>query len=166
MQKRILIVINDDGTGGISATDETGKPQPIDSADLNALAPDINAALTASNDAKDKEHADEIEKLNTEHKTALDALNAKLAEALNPPARETIANWRAKAVLALAGLTADAESAIDALDDPQRTVIRAAWDGDAEFARDGQTVTALAASLGLSDEQLDGMFAQATALEV
>lgn len=77
-----------------------------------------------------------------------------------------IANWRAKAVLGTMGLTGQVEAAIAALTEPQRTVVTAAWAGDAAFARKGATVTALAAALGLTADQLDQLFIQAAALEV
>ena len=61
MQKRILIVINDGTLGGISMTDESGKPQPITVTDLDSIAPEINASLIA-----------DIEQLKADHKAELE----------------------------------------------------------------------------------------------
>jgi len=77
-----------------------------------------------------------------------------------------IANWRAKAVLELAGLTAQVAAIMGAMSEPQKTVVLAAWDGGAPLVRNGATVTALAAALSLTSEQVDAMFVQAAALNV
>ena len=107
----------------------------------------------------------------------LDAVQARYAADLvmyNPPEPPVvlpsvpgeIANWRAKAVLGLAGLLAAVVTALDAMQEPARTVALAAWNGGADLARNGPTVLALAPVLGLTDAQVDDMFRQAAALEV
>lgn len=78
----------------------------------------------------------------------------------------TIANWRAKAVIEIHGLTTQVEAALEEMEGAPGITTRAAWNGNADFARHGATVTALSAILGLSDAQLDTMFIQAAALEV
>ena len=83
-----------------------------------------------------------------------------------PPVPGEIANWRAKAVLGLAGLLPAVEAALNAMPEPARTVALAAWNGGADLARNGPTVLALSATLGLTDAQVDDMFRQASALEV
>jgi hypothetical protein len=82
------------------------------------------------------------------------------------PVPGEIANWRAKAVLGLAGLLPAVEVALNAVPEPNRTVALAAWNGGADLARNGPTVLALAATLGLTDAQVDDLFRQASALEV
>lgn len=77
-----------------------------------------------------------------------------------------IPNWRAKVILAQMGLLPTVEAAIAALPDPDSTVASLAWNGDAKLARHGKTVLGLAAALGLSNAQLDGLFIAAEALEV
>lgn len=79
---------------------------------------------------------------------------------------DTIANWRAKAVLALAGLLPAVEAALNDLPEPAHTVAMAAWNGNADFVRDGPTVLALADTLSLTPAQIDDLFIQAAALEV
>jgi len=83
-----------------------------------------------------------------------------------PPVPGEIANWRAKAVLGLAGMLPAVEKALNAMPEPARTVALAAWNGGADLARNGPTVLALSATLGLTDTQVDDMFRQASALEV
>lgn len=58
MQNRILIVITDGSVSGVSATDDSGSPQPLNGADLSSAVAEINAAalvavesLTAERDA-------------------------------------------------------------------------------------------------------------------
>ncbi len=85
-----------------------------------------------------------------------------------PPARvpREIPNWRAKVILAQMGLLSTVEAAIAALPEPDRTIARLAWGGDAKLARRGKTVLGLAAALGLSSDQVDQLFIAAEALEV
>jgi hypothetical protein len=80
-------------------------------------------------------------------------------------ARE-IANWRARAVLELAGILGTVEAAISAMDGPAGIVVRNAWQSGAPLARRGPTVSGLAPALGLTEEQVDQMFIQAEALSV
>lgn len=84
------------------------------------------------------------------------------------PARvpREIANWRARAVLELAGLLPAVEAAIQGMAGAEGVVVRNAWLAGAPLARAGATVTALAPALGLTDEQVDAMFIQADALDV
>ena len=77
-----------------------------------------------------------------------------------------IANWRARAVLEIAGLLPSVETALAALTGDEGIVARAAWNSGAPFLREGPTVTSLAAALSLSSGQVDAMFLQAAALTV
>jgi len=77
-----------------------------------------------------------------------------------------IANWRARAVLEIAGLLPTVETAIAGMTGPDGVVVRNAWQSGAPLARRGPTVQALAPALGLSEEQVDLMFIQADALKV
>lgn len=83
-----------------------------------------------------------------------------------PPVPSVIANWRAKAVLSIAGILPAVDAALNALPDPDKTVALAAWNGGAEVYRNGPTVAAAIAALGLSDAEVDAMFVQAAALKV
>ncbi len=79
---------------------------------------------------------------------------------------QSIANWRAKAALELAGLTIAVETAMQALDEPARTVALSAWSNGADLARRGATVLALAAALELTEEQVDALFVTGASLTV
>jgi hypothetical protein len=77
-----------------------------------------------------------------------------------------IQNWRAKVVLGQMGLIGTIESSLENLPEPQRSVVLTAWKGDAKLARRGETVNALASSLGLSKEQVDALFIAAEKISV
>ncbi len=77
-----------------------------------------------------------------------------------------IANWRARAVLELAGLLDEVTSALYAMEGDAGIVARHAWNSGAALARNGPTVTSLAALLTLTDVQVDAMFIQAANLNV
>jgi hypothetical protein len=159
IQQRILIVLESGAFQGASITNDTGSPVPLDLTDLTALLPDLNAAAILAADAGQSAVSALAGK-----DAEIEVLTARIAELTATP--ETIANWRAKAVLALAGFIPAVEAALDGMAEPARTVARYAWDGGADFARTGPTVLALAAALGLTDAQLDAMFSQAASLQV
>lgn len=77
-----------------------------------------------------------------------------------------IANWRARAVLEIAGLLPTVDAAIAALNGDAGIVARSAWNSGAPLARNGPTVLALSSALGLSSAQVDAMFLQAESLDV
>ena len=79
---------------------------------------------------------------------------------------QEIANWRARAVLEIAGLLPKVEAALASLTGDAGVVARAAWNGGSEIHRHGPTVAAAIAALGLTDAQVDEMFIQAAALQV
>jgi hypothetical protein len=98
-----------------------------------------------------------------------DSLQARInGSELEMPVRipREIPNWRAKAILATMGLTEKVEAIIGSLPEPQRTVVTAAWAGDAKLARTGATVLALGNALGMQAEQIDTLFIQAEAIEI
>lgn len=98
----------------------------------------------------------------------IDGTDGNYFERPNPPPRipREIANWRAKAVLGMAGLLDNVHTALDNMQEPDRTVAKAAWFSGAPIARKGPTVAALAQILNLSPEQLDDMFIQAESITV
>ncbi len=77
-----------------------------------------------------------------------------------------IANWRARAVLEIAGLLPTVDAAIASLAGDAGIVARSAWNSGAPFVRNGPTVLALSSALGLTDAQVDALFIAADALEV
>ena len=86
--------------------------------------------------------------------------------ARSPKVPREIANWRARAVLELAGYLPAVQSAIAGMGGAAGVVARAAWLAGAPLARRGATVVALAAALELTDAQVDAMFIQAASLAV
>lgn len=104
--------------------------------------------------------------LGTDPATALQGLVNGIQQELPPRIPREIPNWRAKVILAGMGMLDPIQAAIEAMPEPDRTVARLAWNGDAKLARRGKTVLGLAAALGLSDAQVDALFIAADALEV
>jgi hypothetical protein len=85
---------------------------------------------------------------------------------LPPRVPREIPNWRAKAMLAQMGKLATVEAAIQAMPEPERTIVSLAWGGDAKLERHGKTVLGLAALLGLSSDEIDALFIAAEGIEV
>lgn len=83
-----------------------------------------------------------------------------------PRVPSEIPNWRAKVILSQMGLLEKIQAAMESLPEPQRTIVTLAWSGDAKLARQGQTVVALAAALGLSTLEVDDLFVAAEAIQV
>jgi len=83
---------------------------------------------------------------------------------ISPPVPAEVANWRARAVLELAGLLPSVEAALGAMTGSEGIVARAAWQAGAPFVRNGPTVASIATALSLTSEQVDAMFVQAAAL--
>jgi hypothetical protein len=146
------------------------------SREIRAYLPPIPSALliygpedfsAAASDSPDDHAARVLQILGTIPAIILQALidGAELP-ALPPRVPREIPNWRAKVILAQMGLLSTVEAAIAALPEPEHTVARLAWGGDAKLARSGKTVLSLAAALGLDDDQVDALFIAAEALEV
>lgn len=71
---------------------------------------------------------------------------------------------QARLALLGSGLLASVEDAINALPEPQKSAARIEWDYSSEVHRNKPFVATLAAALGLTDAQLDGLFIQAAQL--
>ena len=72
--------------------------------------------------------------------------------------------WRVHAIIAIRGLTASVAAVLESLPDPQRIVAKAAWGGNYLFPN-SPLVLAAAGALGLTDEDLAGIFEDAAAIE-
>lgn len=79
-----------------------------------------------------------------------------------PPAKVTMR--QARLALSAAGILTQVDAAINALEEPQRSVARIEWDYSQEVQRDRELVQLLGPALGLSDEQLDDLFREAATL--
>lgn len=104
--------------------------------------------------------------LGNDPEAALQDLVNGTAPELPPRIPREIPNWRAKAILGSMGLTDQVNGIIAALPEPQRTVVTAAWAGDAKLARHGQTVTALGSALGMTAAQIDALFIAADSIQI
>lgn len=71
---------------------------------------------------------------------------------------------QARLALLQHGLLASVETAIDAMDSPQKEAARIEWDYSSEVHRNKQFVTVLASALGLTETQLDDLFELAATL--
>ena len=76
---------------------------------------------------------------------------------------ESVSRRQARRALLKAGLLDQVDVAIDAIQDiVTREAMRIDWQDATDFRRDNGTLIALAAALGLDDEQLDDLFIQAS----
>lgn len=75
-----------------------------------------------------------------------------------------LAPYQFRAMLALSGKQADLDAYIAALPDPQKTIAQAKLDYSLTFRRDNDLVLAAQQALGLTDAELDAMWAQAAAI--
>jgi len=87
-------------------------------------------------------------------------------EAAQNAVPQEIANWRARAVLEVEGLLPQVDTLVDALTGPEGVAVKAAWQNGASLTRNGATVQAIAAQLGLTDEQVDNLFRKGASLTV
>lgn len=78
---------------------------------------------------------------------------------------QSVTRRQARQALLLAGVLADVQPAIDAIPDAaQRAMMQIEWDDSQTFERQRPSLIALASALGLTSEQLDGLFIQAASL--
>jgi hypothetical protein len=98
---------------------------------------------------------------------AVEPATPSRAFALPPPAPPpepgvppVVAAWKGKAVLDAAGLLPEVETAVAAAGG----IVSAAWAGATEWRRDSDFLTALADTIGLSADEVDGLFRQADAI--
>lgn len=67
--------------------------------------------------------------------------------------------------LVMSGISLDTiESVINSLPEPTRTLTRVTWEYSVEFQRNNQLLNTMAPVLGLSKEQVDGLFILASTL--
>lgn len=99
-----------------------------------------------------------------------DAADRETARELHNPAPDAalvieVTMRQARRALHAAGHLAAIDAAIDALAEPARSVARIDWDYSNSVRRDNATMAALATALGLSEAQVDALFAAAKAIE-
>lgn len=81
-----------------------------------------------------------------------------------PPVPEVVSMRQARIALLLLGHLASVTAAISGMPGMEGDVARVEWEYAQEVRRDSPLIAALAPVLGLSKEQLDGLFVQASSL--
>lgn len=71
---------------------------------------------------------------------------------------------QARLALLQYGMLASVDAAIDSMSEPQRTAAKIEWDYSSEVLRDSPLVVQLSAALGLTEQQMDDLFAFAKTL--
>lgn len=100
------------------------------------------------------------------------ARQADLAVAPPPPPPPGVINGvpqvvtkrQGRQALALAGKLDDVQNAINALPEPQRTLMQIEWDDSTEFHRQRPSLIQLGTAIGLTSEDIDNLFIQAASL--
>ncbi len=87
---------------------------------------------------------------------------------LNPPPSvpQTVTMAQARIALQAAGKLATIQTGLEALPEPQRTVALTAWEYAPTVSRTGSLVSTLSVQFGMSEEELDALFAAAGAIEL
>lgn len=108
-----------------------------------------------------------------ESMTAIDGVLAVLAEAdfnnmrldeMRVRKPQVISPRQARLALLGAGLLPQVDSAINGLPEPQRSAAKIEWEFATRIERTSPLVLSLGAALGLIDDQVDDLFAKASAL--
>lgn len=82
-----------------------------------------------------------------------------------PIGPQVVTMRQARLALLSIGLLDQIETAIDAMDEPERTIAKIEWDYSSEVHRDKPFVNSLGATLGLDDEAIDALFAAAALID-
>ena len=72
---------------------------------------------------------------------------------------------QARLALLSIGLLDQVDPAIDAMDEPARTIAKIEWDHSSEVYRDKPFVNSLGAALGMDSESIDALFAAAALID-
>ena len=93
-----------------------------------------------------------------------DNLDLALAGLQQPTAIEAVTMRQARLALHAKGLLTVVVSAIDSLPEPQKTAAKIEWEYSSEVHRQSQMTNLIAAVLGLTEQQVDDLFALAASL--
>jgi len=122
---------------------------------------DVGDECVLSSDAVLRWNRSELQPTPEEIEAAYPAAQAAAARAAIP----AITRAQAKAALIVTGMISLVQPAIDAIEDPlQRALAQNDWDERLHFERNNPTLAAMAAALGMTDAQLDDLFALAATL--
>ncbi len=91
--------------------------------------------------------------------TVIDLTPEEIAAAKKASVPQVVTRKQARRALSIAGLLPLVQPAIDAIEPLElRALAQIDWDDALEFRRDDETLTMLAAALGLDEEALDDLF--------
>lgn len=172
---RVVVALNPDGSHKGAAVYEASEidgqvfdrpiPRGIAAADTGALAAIFDPAYVAA--------LAELEQVTAERDAAqadltqataeLEALKASLLPVDENGVPTSVTRFQARAALHLAGLLSTVEAMMS--NPATDAIARIAWQDAQNFERSSPTVAGLAAALGLTDAQLDGLFIQAAAIK-
>lgn len=82
-----------------------------------------------------------------------------------PIVPQVVTMRQARLALLSIGLLDQVEPAIDAMDEPARTISKIEWDYSSEVRRDKSFVNSLGSTLGLDSEAIDALFATAALID-
>jgi len=74
--------------------------------------------------------------------------------------------WRVRTILKLMNLETTIESALDQLDEPNKTAAKNVWNYGTTVERNSQTVLFIQSVTGMTDDQVDEIFQQAEAIVI
>lgn len=124
----------------------------------------INVALSDEPIASNWIQSD-IAKIGDIYDPATGGFTTPSFEELPEPVPQKLSRAQARGALILAGLIDHVQPALDAISDPlQRALAQNDWDNRQDFERDHPQLLAIAAALGLTDEQLDQLFIEGAKL--
>lgn len=146
--ERLLVVLNENQTiKACAAYDVAGVPADITTTELETIIEGLG-------------DAQELASLREQVATLEEQIVASVPEEPDTPISVTMA--QARIALKQAGLFDQVEAGLNALPEgDQKDTALIAWEYAPNVARNGALVTALAATMGLTDEQLDELFVAA-----
>lgn len=83
-----------------------------------------------------------------------------------PQVPEEVYAWRLRLAVKNAGLKTTIDNLIDQLDPEQREIAYEAWNNGVTIRRDSPLVAQLAYALGLTEQDVDGLFIQANSIQI
>ena len=82
-----------------------------------------------------------------------------------PSVPESVELWQFHAAIGAAGLTATIKTALDSLPEPQQSIVKAQFERRPSIHRYNPLIVQFGAQLGLTSEQIDGIFITAAAMD-
>jgi hypothetical protein len=165
---------------GYMAVDLQGNPFDLTKEEFDVFLPELvlvseidamkTTLASVEMQAAEKEAASKlsIEKLEKERDAALSQISTLMSEieALKTPTKVLkVTKAQARIALLEAGLLDQIEAGIQAMEEPARTTTLIFWNDSPYYSRDGQLITTLAASFGLTEQMLDALFDAASKKE-